>query len=405
MFKVSPNFTPIHSLVGGLMMASSVHHLLSNLGQVLGISGFFHSTVQQLLSGPPGVDRPRTKGDITSLRTARFFTCGLLFGGILLGVFKRSIENGLKVAILDKNIPIAGDLGSSLLMGLLVGAGTKIGSGCTSGHFLCGISRFSVRSLVATATFFSVAVITHVNFSPPLLWSDWIHPKHLSPKSFVQPNWGVIGLFQLPVLFYGLAVRLMAAKKPSGASSTSTEVMKRHEFASDMTAFTVGLHFALGLATSGMLRPSKVLGFLNLSPNGLRTGAWDPSLAMVAVGGIIPTSIGYFYQVLPRVNKLEQCKKERVEAPLRARPTLYEASPEWRLPSRKDVDLKLVGGAALFGIGWGATGLCPGPALVSLTAGFPAILSGQGFELDSLLSLSTFVGSMALGGILASMLP
>jgi uncharacterized membrane protein YedE/YeeE len=109
-----------------------------------------------------------------------------------------------------------------------------------------------------------------------------------------------------------------------------------------VVALLSGWLFALGLALSGMTRPSKVLGFLDVS------GHWDPSLAFVMAGAVAVYAAAY------------QASR-RMRTPLLAE--AFAAPP----PAR--VDGKLVFGAALFGVGWGVCGYCPGPALASLGAG------------------------------------
>ena len=100
-----------------------------------------------------------------------------------------------------------------------------------------------------------------------------------------------------------------------------------------------GLVFGLGLIVSGMANPAKVLGFLDLA------GAWDPSLALVMVGAIA-VAIGPFTWVKRRKSAV--------------------CGEPVQLPTTTKVDKRLIIGAALFGIGWGIAGFCPGPALMSL---------------------------------------
>ncbi len=111
--------------------------------------------------------------------------------------------------------------------------------------------------------------------------------------------------------------------------------------------FMSGLVFGLGLAVSGMTEPAKVVGFLDV------TGAWDPSLAFVMVGALVVHWVLYRFIV-------------RWPSPL--------LGGEFRIPSRKDIDRRLVTGAALFGVGWGLAGYCPGPGIVSLGSGAGASL-------------------------------
>lgn len=113
------------------------------------------------------------------------------------------------------------------------------------------------------------------------------------------------------------------------------------------TALISGLLFGAGLAVSGMMNPGKVVGFLDLA------GAWDPSLAFVMGGALVVTAIGY-----------------RLVGS-RGRP-LFDA--RFHLPTAKSIDPRLIGGAALFGIGWGISGLCPGPAIAAATTGISDIL-------------------------------
>ncbi|MEQ9350561.1 MAG: hypothetical protein RII27_08490, partial [Alphaproteobacteria bacterium] len=105
---------------------------------------------------------------------------------------------------------------------------------------------------------------------------------------------------------------------------------------------TAGLVFGFGLSLSQMTDPAKVLNFLDVS------GAWDPSLALVLAGAVAVAFIGY---------RLVW----RRPAPL--------FDVRFHLPERRDIDPRLLSGAAIFGIGWGLVGLCPGPAIAGLAAG------------------------------------
>lgn len=123
-----------------------------------------------------------------------------------------------------------------------------------------------------------------------------------------------------------------------------------------LTSFISGVVFALGLGISGMTRPVKVIGFLDFF------GAWDASLALVIVGAIAIYFAAYRWS-------------RSMASPMLA--------PDFSLPRRSDLDAKLIAGAAIFGVGWGLGGFCPGPALTSLASGAPAVV--------------IFVAAMAVG--------
>ncbi|MES1206351.1 MAG: YeeE/YedE family protein [Pseudomonadota bacterium] len=108
-----------------------------------------------------------------------------------------------------------------------------------------------------------------------------------------------------------------------------------------------GALFALGLSVSGMTQPAKVIGFLDVG------GQWDPSLMFVMAGAVAVYFVG---------DRLIRRKTK----------PLYAAT--FSRPAAAKIDLRLLGGAAIFGVGWGLSGFCPGPALVSLGAGVTSAL-------------------------------
>ena len=109
-----------------------------------------------------------------------------------------------------------------------------------------------------------------------------------------------------------------------------------------LAAGIIGLIFGLGLIVSEMVNPAKILAFLDVA------GEWDPSLALVMGGALIVAGVGYRVVLARRSPFL---------------------SKDFHLPEKVELDGKLVAGSVLFGIGWGATGLCPGPAFAVLLIG------------------------------------
>ena len=125
-------------------------------------------------------------------------------------------------------------------------------------------------------------------------------------------------------------------------------------------SFLAGLLFGAGLLVSGMANPAKVLGFLDLF------GAWDPSLALVMAGAVGVGLIGFPFAT--------RRAKAALGVPIRH-------------PQRGRVGRRLLAGAAVFGVGWGLAGFCPGPALVALATGSPKALV---FVLAMLVGMAAF---------------
>jgi len=131
-----------------------------------------------------------------------------------------------------------------------------------------------------------------------------------------------------------------------------------------LTALLAGLLFGVGLTFSGMVNPMKILNFLDLF------GQFDASLIFVMGAGLIVATIGYrlaFAQTRPLFGDM------------------------FHLPTVMDIDARLVGGAAIFGLGWGLSGFCPGPAIASLVLG----------HMESI----AFVVAMGVGMLAAGLVP
>jgi uncharacterized protein len=112
-------------------------------------------------------------------------------------------------------------------------------------------------------------------------------------------------------------------------------------------AFAVGIIFAFGLAVSEMINPARVIGFLDVA------GSWDPTLLLVMAGALAVT-----LPIFPLILR-------------RSKPFL---AAQFSLPTKTQVDLPLLFGAAIFGAGWGLAGFCPGPALAAMASGAPGVI-------------------------------
>lgn len=117
----------------------------------------------------------------------------------------------------------------------------------------------------------------------------------------------------------------------------------------NLISYAVGFVFALGLGFSGMTQPAKVIGFLDIA------GKWDPSLAFVMGSAVLIYGVGFRWVTRAR------------QKPIFA--------DRFQIPTRKELTPSLIIGSALFGIGWGIAGFCPGPAIASVSQGVIALPS------------------------------
>ncbi|KAH9958264.1 hypothetical protein BC827DRAFT_1136254 [Russula dissimulans] len=272
-----PGPTPLQSFLGGIGLALPAHVLLYHNSSTFGISGFINGAARGNLE------------DVLSV-------LGLISGGILVGAIEGQ-KPSLSVAA---PLPL-------ILSGLLVGVGSKLANGCTSGHMICGLSRFSRRSIVATATFFVPASIT----------ASLLHGA-LVP----MPGDSSLGTHGGAFLASGFAalVSTLAASRVMSAGPRMRQVI----------AFSSAMAFALGLRLSNLSDPRRVLGFLVTPAH----AAFDTSLVYLAVGAVPLASVLY------RLGSV-------------------------RLEGKTTIDAHLLAGSIMFGLGWGITGLCPGPGLIN----------------------------------------
>ncbi|KAG7447933.1 uncharacterized protein BT62DRAFT_891089 [Guyanagaster necrorhizus] len=316
--------TPFRSFIGGLGLSFPVHALLLLNGNVFGISGFFHRAVQGNLEALAGIS-------------------GLIAGGLVIGTLEGTDRTGLGL-----------EMRQVLLSGFLVGLGTKLSNGCTSGHMICGISRLSKRSIAATVTFFSTVAVT-----ARLLHGSMLGASNASWDWTLGPTGqNLIALQSIPSIISTLLYFY---------NSNDTAPKGPHILARRATYFTTGFSFALALSLSNLTDPIKVLTFLLLPIH----SAFDSSLAFLALGAL-PTSI-----ILYTFFRGTQ------------RPIL---GGSWAIPTGGEIDLKLLTGAGLFGAGWGISGICPGPGLVNFGRD---ITSGSDFW-----PLVGWLSAVAVGGIL-----
>ncbi|KAL4922504.1 hypothetical protein BDW62DRAFT_54014 [Aspergillus aurantiobrunneus] len=306
-------FTPVHTSLGALLLYQSSSSLLLHNGSVFGIS----SLLSGFMLSPSRDNVP-----------------------IIAGLLSSVLPIYLSMPSLLPTYPAAPSSWAGMLStigtGLMLGWGTKSGRGCTSGHMLCGLSRLSPRSLIATAIFFTTALLTanFVSGIPPCPAGSPCYTPVYPSSSELMFMVGAIGLTVLTNTFI------------------IPRTMHRSELSRSTFSYLAGLQFGTGLFISGMADPMKVLRFFGFLTDPAR---FDPSLALVMLFGILPSLITNLC-VKPGQNISYNGGKL-------VKPTLAET---WRLPTATvaDIDWHFVLGAMVFGVVWGLRGVCPGPAVL-----------------------------------------
>lgn len=334
-------FGVISPLLGGIMIGLASEMYLLCCGRISGISGLMSG----LFARPPS-------GSVLSISelnqvASRFsFLFGLITAGSLIHNWLASSGLAFPSGFPTPNALLI------VISGLLVGVGTKMGNGCTSGHGVCGLGRLSLRSLVATLTFMATGMLsTFLNKQFDL--AESIPSVVALSKQLQHTHVALVfmALFALLHVIYWITAprnTITSPKKNSSQQFQFVTVLLDYGF-----GLTAGALFGAGLAISQMTDPSKVLNFLNigaaLDPT---SSGWDPSL-MFVMGSAVGLNVVVFRWILKRKTPIA-CNNNCPNG--------------WGIPTIKTVDWRLVIGSALFGLGWGITGICPGPALIMLGA-------------------------------------
>ncbi|KAH7392585.1 YeeE/YedE family integral membrane protein-like protein [Pyrenochaeta sp. MPI-SDFR-AT-0127] len=312
-------FTPVETSIGALLLHQATSNLLYQNGNILGVSGY----IRQVFSTP-------TKESLA-------FFSGMAVSYLPLKALAPQLITSFPAMPMTLQAALM-----TIGVGLLVGWGTKTSNGCTSGHMLCGLSRLSGRSATAVATFFPVAMITHHLVHPSLYTAAC--PGDVPCYKPVYPTTATTAQLVLLAVLSISAARTIPkfieqVLKP--ATDDDKQSAQPRLVARIATQFFAGLLFALGLQISQMSHPAKVTSFLSFPV----LKQWDPSLVLVIIFGVLP-------------NLLENRRKGFENPP--------SFADKFTLPTKtfKDVDRKFVVGAAAFGVGWGLTGTCPGPAVL-----------------------------------------
>lgn len=267
------------------------------------------------------------------------FLSGFTMGGIVAGI------------VYPEGLDQTGAPSSSQLLlvvsGFLVGLGTRLGSGCTSGHGLCGLPRLSRRSILATLSFLTSGI------AAASVMTAWTHSDptgHSSILTETEPA--------------SLAVRSIAmASAAAGLLTTMAKKTERHNWRAHLASLCCGASFAGGLVLSGMVKRAKVLDFLTL-----RRESWDASLMFVLGCGVLTGLVGF--PLVTRKLGSPACRLPPSTSTSSSgdAPTLAE---KFEIPTATQIDAPLILGSWTFGVGWGLSGMCPGPAIVAGVFGLP----------------------------------
>jgi len=235
------------------------------------------------------------------------------------------------------SFPFVSDIGYAI-SGFLVGFGTRLSHGCTSGHGICGLARLSKRSFAAVMTFMVTGIATASLFP-----NDGFLTAAADSSMFPNESSSVVG--KCICALVAAACLLLLVKKIKGG------ILKVKEEANDVKSVLIGALaaaiFSVGLAISGMVKQYKVFGFLDVKR--MATGTWDGTLAFVMGGGVVVSAAGYHW-----VKGYNYVGNEKA---LSCPPLLDQSCSKFDITSNIAIDLQLVLGSAIFGVGWGLVGL------------------------------------------------
>lgn len=317
--KLASDIDLTSALTGGVLIGLTSTLYLALNGRITGLSGIF----EEVCLNPP------TKQKIW----AWSYAAGLVSAGALLRIIRPNSFGDNVVALqVDTTTPVV-----VLIGGFLTGLGARLGKGCTSGHGVCGLGRLSPRSLAAVGTFMTTGVAT-----ASIL-------RRLTPVEFASGVDGnVLAYGSASLLSLGVSLAVSSGKRATEPSQVSSTIA----WLDNGLSYGFGLAFGLCLGISGMLRSDRVLNFLDpFGPNG-----WDPSLTGVMGGAVLFNMITF--PLLHFAN-----------LPVLCQPSGFQLKNMLKIglvPENLKIDWKLLVGSAIFGVGWGLTGICPGPGLVSI---------------------------------------
>lgn len=332
--KLASNIEPGYGFLGGVIMGIASSMMMYFHGKISGMSGIVSSAA---------IFRPED-----DKRWVWGFVGGAIVGGIIfINAHPSFFASETELST-----------GAAVVAGLLTGFGTRLGSGCTTGHGICGLPRQSPRSLAAVGTFMFVAVVSAIltretGLKQPVERSETSNSELSDPAALVLPSLLAVLLLMALFSYNRWLESLVGARKPDGNCECSDAV---HPTPSTYVLTLVcGLLFGVGLSVSGMCDPARVIGFLDF----IGADGWDPTLMFVMAGGVLVNALTFYW-----MSSREHPPLLHPEGSAK-----LNAVIKFQLhPDNLKIDKKLLIGSAMFGAGWGLGGICPGPAVVGLGA-------------------------------------
>ena len=300
--------TALNSILGGLLIGiASTLHLYLN-GKITGISGSIFKCI--------------------TLKNFNY-NFSFLLGMVIISVYMKyyNFNNGKFFEYESKFISDLSLLGF-IIAGFLVGFGAKMANGCTSGHGICGLPRFSKRSFVAIGLFMIFGgIVSTTRYYFPIL------------KPFFTPiniwnHYSSIYYYMLIFFIACFLILVLNCLRKKG----------KEDLRDIIIAFIVGCIFSYGLIQSGMLKRHTIIEFLTISK------IWNMQLVYV-LGTAVGFNVLSFRFVLKKTKPVYKLKFD--------------------LPTNTQIDNKLILGASIFGIGWGLGGICPGTSIIGFYLYYP----------------------------------
>jgi len=305
----------LESVLGGFIMAiaTTAHILLQ--GKITGVSGMLYKCLKKI-----------------EINYSGSFVAGMIFISSVVNVLYHPLG---KAKIKDSSFMetpdhFAQDLSllGFIIAGFLVGFGSRMGNGCTSGHGVCGLPRLSKRSIVAILLFMVCGGITAtLRYYYPFLTPNSATPQARELSSI---NYVVLAISGLAFCYFLF-------------DSCKTKAFDKVR--DTLIAFGVGVGFGFGLMESGMLKRHTVTGFLTMAT------VWNYRLVFVLATAVLVNFCTFNFIF------------KKFKTPI--------FKSKYDLPTNSTVDNKLIVGASIFGIGWGIGGICPGPAILASYVYFP----------------------------------